>query len=34
MMKEIMYILLDNYAEHEIGFLPGAVSTDAIGFRK
>ena len=33
-MKEILYILLDNYAEHEIGFLPGAVSTDAIGFRK
>ena len=34
MMKEILYILLDNYAEHEIGFLPGAVSTDATGFRK
>jgi chloramphenicol O-acetyltransferase len=33
MMKEILYILLDNYAEHEIGFLPGAVSTDATGFR-
>ena len=33
-MKEILYILLDNYAEHEIGFMPGAVSTDAIGFRK
>ena len=24
-MKEILYILLDNYAEHEIGFMPGAV---------
>ena len=23
-MKEILYILLDNYAEHEIGFMPGA----------
>ena len=34
MMKEILYILLDNYAEHEIGFMPGAVSTDATGFRK
>ena len=33
-MKEILYILLDNYAEHEIGFMPGAVSTDATGFRK
>ena len=33
-MKEILYILLDNYAEHEIGFMPGAVSTDAKGFRK
>ena len=33
-MKEILYILLDNYAEHEIGFMPGAVSTDSIGFRK
>ena len=32
-MKEILYILLDNYAEHEIGFMPGAVSTDATGFR-
>ena len=30
-MKEILYILLDNYAEHEIGFMPGAVSTDATG---
>ena len=30
-MKEILYILLDNYAEHEIGFMPGAVSTDAKG---
>ena len=27
-MKEILYILLDNYAEHEIGFMPGAVSAD------
>ena len=34
MDKEILYILLDNYAEHEIGFMPGAVSTDATGFRK
>ena len=34
MMKEILYILLDNYAEHEIGFMPGAVSTNATGFRK
>lgn len=34
MKKEILYILLDNYAEHEIGFMPGAVSTDATGFRK
>ena len=34
MEKEILYILLDNYAEHEIGFMPGAVSTDATGFRK
>ena len=34
MMKEILYILLDNYAEHEIGFMPGAVSADAAGFRK
>ena len=34
MKKEILYILLDNYAEHEIGFMPGAVSTDAAGFRK
>ena len=33
-MKEILYILLENYAEHEIGFMPGAVSTDATGFRK
>ena len=33
-MKEILYILLDNYAEHEIGFMSGAVSTDATGFRK
>ena len=33
-MKEILYILLDNYAEHEIGFMLGAVSTDATGFRK
>ena len=33
-MKEILYILLDYYAEHEIGFMPGAVSTDATGFRK
>ena len=33
-MKEILYILLDNYAEHEIGFMPGAVSTDSTGFRK
>ena len=33
-MKEILYILLDNYAEHEISFMPGAVSTDATGFRK
>ena len=34
MEKEILYILLDNYAEHEIGFMLGAVSTDATGFRK
>jgi len=34
MMKEILYILLDNYAEHEIGFMPSAVSTDGICFRK
>ena len=34
MKKEILYILLDNYAEHEICFMPGAVSTDATGFRK
>jgi hypothetical protein len=33
-MKEILYILLDNYAEHEIGFMPGAVSTDATSIRK
>ena len=33
-MKEILYILLDNYAEHEIGFMPGAVNTDATGSRK
>ena len=33
-MKEILYILLDNYAEHEIAFLPGAVNTDELGFRK
>ena len=32
-MKEILYILLDYYAEHEIGFMPGAVSTDATGFQ-
>jgi hypothetical protein len=33
-MKEILYVLLDNYAEHEIGFLPGAIDTDDQGFRK
>ena len=33
-MKEILYVLLDNYAEHEIAFLPGAVNTDEMGFRK
>ena len=33
-MKEIIYVLLNNYAEHEIGFLPGAVNTDEQGFRK
>ena len=33
-MKEVLYVLLDNYAEHEIGFMPEAVSTDATGFRK
>ncbi len=33
-MKEILYVLLDNYAEHEIAFLPGAVNTDQQGFRK
>ena len=26
--------MLDNYAEHEIGFMPGAVNTDVTGFRK
>ena len=29
MEKEILYILLDNYAEHEMGFMPRAVNTDA-----
>lgn len=33
-MKKILYVLLDNYAEHEIAFLPGAVNTDQQGFRK
>ena len=33
-MKEILYILLDNYAEHEIGLMPGAMNTDITGFRK
>ena len=33
-IKEILYVLLDNYAEHEIGFLPEAVNTDEQGFRK
>ena len=33
-IKEILYILLDNYAEHELGFMPGAVNTDVTGFRK
>ncbi len=33
-MKEILYVLLNNYAEHEIAFLPEAVKTDEIGFRK
>jgi len=33
-MKEIIYVLLDNYAEHEIAFLLGAVNTDQQGFRK
>lgn len=33
-MKEILYVLLDNYAEHEIAFLPEAVNTDQQGFRK
>ena len=32
-MKEILYVLLDNYAEHEIAFLPEAVRTDEMGFR-
>lgn len=33
-IKEILYVLLDNYAEYEIGFLPEAVNTDEQGFRK
>lgn len=30
----ILYVLLDNYAEHEIAFLPEAVKTDEMGFRQ
>lgn len=33
-MKEILYVLLDSYAEHEIAFLPEAVKTDEMGFRQ
>lgn len=33
-IKEIPYVLPDNYAEHEIAFLPGAVKTDEMGFRQ
>lgn len=28
----ILYVLLDNYAEHEIAILPEAVKTDEMGF--
>lgn len=33
-MKEILYILLDQYADHEIPFLAQGVTTDEIGPRK
>lgn len=33
-MKEILYILLDNYAEHETVFLSEAINADEQGFRK
>ncbi len=28
-MKEILYILLDNYAAHDMGLMLGAVNSDA-----
>jgi len=34
MMKEILYILLDNYADHEIPFLAQAITTDEVGLRQ
>ena len=33
-MKEILYVLLDNYAEHEIVFLTTAIKTGEMGFRE
>lgn len=33
-MKEILYILLDQYADHEIPFLTQGITTDEIGPRK
>lgn len=33
-MKEILYILLDQYADHEIPFLAQGVTTDEVGPRK
>ena len=33
-MKEILYLLLDNYAEHEMAFLAESVNADEQGLRK
>ena len=33
-MKEILYILLDQYADHEIPFLAQGITTDEVGPRK
>ena len=33
-MKEILYVLLNNYAEHEIVFLTTAIKTGEMGFRE
>lgn len=33
-MKEILYILLDQYADHEIPFLAQGITTDEVGSRK